>query len=234
MERVVMKKNPPNSFRQTSRCAICESICHWEAECPHNHEKQAKAAAERGDFGLFSNAVQKCYVEKLAGQAFGCALLDSGCTKTICGSFWWQCYKNSTNEKDQADIVYEPSIRTFKFRDSKVIKSTHKAYIPAYIENKKFRIETEVVDKELPLLLSKKSMKNTQMIIDSANDSAQSSDFHIKLEITGSGFYTIPLSKTRNFLNNNINQGEEKAFIADDVDNMSYQEKEIMVTKLHN
>ena len=59
-----IKKNPPNSFGQTSRCAICESICHWAAECPHNHEKQAKDAAEQPDFELFSNAVQEGYVEK--------------------------------------------------------------------------------------------------------------------------------------------------------------------------
>ena len=152
-----MKKNPPNSFGQTSRCAICESICHWPAECPHNHEKQAKDAAEQADFELFSNAVQECYVEKLVGETLSCALLDSGCTKTVCGSFWLQCYKNSLDEKDQANIVYEPSIRTFKFGDSKVIKSTHKAYIPAYIGNRKVRIETEVVDKELLLPLSKRS-----------------------------------------------------------------------------
>ena len=54
------------------------------------------------------------------------------------------------------------------------------------------------------------------------------------MEITSSGHYTIPLSKTRNFLNNNINQEEEKAFIAVDVDKISYQEKEKMATKLHN
>ena len=34
--------------------------------------------------------------------------------------------------------------------------------------------------------------------------------------------------------NSNINKEEEKAFIAVDVDKMSYQEKEKMVTKLHN
>ena len=51
-------------------------------------------------------------VEKLAGETLSCALLDSGCTKTACGSCWLQCYKNSLNENDQANIVYEPSIRT--------------------------------------------------------------------------------------------------------------------------
>ena len=35
-------------------------------------------------------------------------------------------------------------------------------------------------------------------------------------------------------MNNNINQQEEKAFIAVDVDKMSYHEKEKMATKLHN
>ena len=111
-----------------------------------------------------------------------------------------QCYKNSLDEKDQANIVYEPSRRTFKFGDSKVIKSTHKAYIPGYIGNRKVHIETEVVDKELPLLLSKEAMKKAGMMIDFTNDSAQIFGFDINLEITSSGHYTIPLSKTRSFL----------------------------------
>ena len=112
------------------------------------------------------------------------------------------------------------------FGDSEVIKSTHKAYIPAYIGNRKVCIETEVVDKELPLLPSKEAMKKAGMMIDFTNDSAQIFGFHINLEITSSGHHTIPLLKTRNFLNNNINQEEEKTFIAVDVDKMSYQEKE--------
>ena len=91
----MMKKYPDNSFGQTSRCAIYESIYHWVAECPHNHENQAKDAAKQADFELFSNAVQECYVEKLVGETLSCALLDCGCTKTVCGTFWLQCYKNS-------------------------------------------------------------------------------------------------------------------------------------------
>ena len=63
-----MKKNPPNSFGQPRRCVIYESICHWAAEYPHNHEKQVKDATEQADFELFSNAVQECYVEKLVGE----------------------------------------------------------------------------------------------------------------------------------------------------------------------
>ena len=90
------------------------------------------------------------------------------------------------------------------------------------------------MDKELPFLLSKEPMKKAEMLIDFTNDSAQIFSFHINLEITSSGHYTIPLSKTRNCLNSNINLEEEKAFIAVDVDKMSYQEKEKMVTKLHN
>ena len=77
-----------------------------------------------------------------------------------------------------------------------MIKSTHKAYIPVYIGNRKVRIETEVVDKELPLLLSKKAMKKAGMMIDFTNDSVQIFGFHINLKITSSGHYTIPLSKT--------------------------------------
>ena len=98
-------------------------------------KKQAKDAAEQTGFQLFSNAVQECYVEKLVSETLSCALLDSGCTKMVCGSFWLQCYENSLDQKDQANIVYEHSIRIFTFGDSKVISLTHKAYIPGYIGN---------------------------------------------------------------------------------------------------
>ena len=92
------------------------------------------------------------------------------------------------------------------------------------------------MDKELPVLLSKEAMKKAGMMINFTNDSAQILGFHINLEITSSGHHTsISLSKTRNFLNNNINQEEEKVFMAVDVDKMSYQEKEKMAMfKLHN
>ena len=109
-----------------------------------------------------------------------------------------QCYNNSLDEKDQANIVYEPSIRTFKFGDSKVIKSNRKAYIPAYIGNRTVRTEKEVVDKKLHLLLSKEAMKKAGLMIDFTNDSAQIFGFHINMEIT----------KAKNFLNNTINQKE--------------------------
>ena len=72
-------------------------------------------------------------------------------------------------------------IGTFKFGDSKVIKSTHNAYMPTYTGNRKVHIETEVVDKELPLLLSKEAMKKAGMMIDFTNDSAQIFGFHINL-----------------------------------------------------
>ena len=93
-------------------------------------------------------------------------------------------------------MVYEPSIKTFKFGDSEVIKSTHKVYIPACIGNKKVCIETEVVDKEPPLLMSKEAVKKAGMMTDFTNDSAQIFGFHINLETISSGHYTIPLSKT--------------------------------------
>ena len=46
------------------------------SECPHNHEKEAKNAAEQADFELFSNAVWDCYVEKLVAETLRQVLFD--------------------------------------------------------------------------------------------------------------------------------------------------------------
>ena len=119
------------------------------------------------------------------------------------------------------------NIRTLSFGDSKVIKSTHKAYVPVYIGNRRVHIETEVGDKELSLLLSKEAMKEAGMR-DFINDSAQ------KFVFTSTCKYTVTIVEDKKLLEQHMNQEEEKASIAVDVDKMSCQEKEKMATKVHN
>ena len=91
------------------------------------------------------------FVEKLVGETLSCALVNSGCTNTVCGSLWLQCYKNSLDEKDQANIVYEPSIRTFKFGDRKVIKSQPtKLIYQLILETGKFALRQKLWIRSFP------------------------------------------------------------------------------------
>ena len=58
------------------------------------------------------------------------------------------------------------------------------------------QLTTDVVDCNIPLLLSKRSMKSVGMILDFKNDKATVGKERrdIKLKITKSGHYALPLS----------------------------------------
>ena len=37
---------------------------------------------------LFSQEMHECYMAKFVGETLNCAVLDSGCTKNVCGESW--------------------------------------------------------------------------------------------------------------------------------------------------
>ena len=56
-------------------------------------------------------------MENFVGETLGCAVLDSGCTKTVCGSLWLKYYEESLQPDDLANMSYGQSDRKFKFGD---------------------------------------------------------------------------------------------------------------------
>ena len=71
-----------------------------------------------------------------------------------------------------------------------------KAVIPCNIAGKNVSLKTDVVKKEIPLLLSKESMKGAESKIDFVNDRIDMFDKDILLHFTTSGHYAIPLNET--------------------------------------
>ena len=46
--------------------------------------------------------------DKLLGTTIGSAIVDSGCTKTVCGDVWLNTYLDSLSQKDRK-LVYTES-----------------------------------------------------------------------------------------------------------------------------
>ena len=67
---------------------------------------------------------------------------------------------------------------------------------PAMIDGKKIRITSDVIDGEIPLLLSKHSMKQADTQIDFSNDKAKMLEKKLKLQFTVSGHYAIPIGNS--------------------------------------
>ena len=85
------------TYGNISRCNTCESIYHWSTECP---EKRYEA-----EISLFSNDIQECYMTEILKETMNCAVLGSGCTRTICGDVWLKVFSESLNTVDAAKII---------------------------------------------------------------------------------------------------------------------------------
>ena len=76
--------------------------------------------------------------------------------------------------------------------EMKVVASEKSVVIPCNIAGKNVSLKTDVVKSEIPLLLSKESMKAAESKIDFVNDRINISGKDIHLHFTTSGHYAIP------------------------------------------
>ena len=80
-------------------------------------------------------------LKRFTVESFGAAILDSGASKTVCGRMWIDCYTESLSGKETESVKHTDSKNSFK------------------IGIKNVMIETDVVNAEIPLLLSKEILK---------------------------------------------------------------------------
>ena len=60
--------------------------------------------------------------------------------------------------------------------------------------NRHIQISTDIVDKDIPLILSRDAMKKAGMTIDFTTDSTTFFNSNVPLHVTQSGHYTLPLT----------------------------------------
>ena len=124
----------------------------------------------------------------------GHALLDCGCSRTVCGVSWLNDYMGTLTDYDKSSIVESDSDASFTFEDGVNISSLKRVVLPCYIHGKRCEIETDVVDCKVPLLLSKKAMKRGKMCLDFEKDTVVVGGKPLKLNVSLVGHYLMPLS----------------------------------------
>merc|ERR1719233_1279170 len=87
----------------------------------------------------------------------------------------------------------EYSKRLFQFGNNGMLRSLGKYSVPAVIAGMKCNIEFDVINSDIPLLLSKKAMKAMKMRIDLDKDTACVWGVTIDLKTAESGHYLLPL-----------------------------------------
>ena len=182
------KKNPLDKYGRVTKCGICQSILHWARDCPDRESGTGE------QISLFSNEIQGPYLPQFLKETINCAILDCGCVKSVCGSKWLDIYTQSLSKDEQEQIDEKPSNARFRFGvGGPVYTSERKINLPAILGKKKVLIETDIIDCDLPLLLSKESMKRAETEICFKNDEVSMLGERLKLQFTSSGHYAVPL-----------------------------------------
>ena len=84
----------------------------------------------------------------------------------------------------------------FKFGGGTCLKSKGGYSLPAVIAGKEVMIKTDVVESDIPLLLSRTAMKKAAIKMDLENDTATIMLKEVALNLTTSGHYCIPIDKS--------------------------------------
>ena len=193
-----------NWRRGYGRCFICDAEGHWARDCPKRKLNNEGSSHDRnnqeGFYGndvpqhtLMASAVCEATTTPLNAETIGHILLDSGCSKTVCGIQWYESFLETLSEREVSMIKHEESSAVFKFGDGKFFKSRSCVSFPCMLNGEYVTISTDIVDCDIPLLFSRSSMKRAGMNINLVDDTAIVFGRRMKLSTTTSGHYTIPI-----------------------------------------
>ena len=97
-------------------------------------------------------------------------------------------------DKEKLKVQYNKSNTLFRFGDSSVQHATKSVKISAQINKNNIKINADVIDGEIPLLLSKGAMKKAGAVINLEKDEVIMFGKKIKLFQTKTGHYCVALN----------------------------------------
>ena len=216
--RAVRKQNPTDIEGNLMTCNICQSVMHFSRDCPHSYENIKKKDSTHQAV-LFTGESKELSV--LLCESINSAILDSGCSSTVAGKDWIKWYLDSLNDSDRKEVYATSSDTVFKSGGGEKRTSLQKLTLPCYLAGNKCSIETDVIESDIPLLMSKTAMKKAGMKLDLLNDKAEIFGREVLLQNTSSGHHSVPL--------NNVEVPIEQCLFS----NCSALEKEKRIVKLH-
>ena len=110
-----------------------------------------------------------------------------------------QLFEDS-NWNDVQKVVEESSSTSFRFGDGNSTIANKSVTIPVRIGNEDIMIKTDIIDSDLPLLLSKDAMKKGDVKIDFARDKVHFLNQNVDTVFFSSSHYAISISRTEQLL----------------------------------
>ena len=133
--------------------------------------------------------------DRLLGETIGHCVVDSGCTRTVCGDVWLNTYLDSLTSRDRMSVFTTNSTCHFRFGDGEVYTSSRAVHIPVYIGSEVAVLTTQVVSANIPLLLSRDSLKKADAHMNFQDDTINSFGVNIPMIISESGHCCLSLSR---------------------------------------
>ena len=193
--------NPAGGNGKPLLCKSCGSYRHMIAECSDSWENRAPRVniteEDNQEEAVLFTGYRKQSINQLGVEARNCAVLDSACSSTVCGQNWMDCYLESLDPCDRAKVKTSKGEKVFKFGGGERLKSKGSYCIPAVLAGNEVSVRADVVDSEIPLLLSMDAMKRAKMKLDLENDTAEILGVKVALNHTSSGHYCVPIDKTK-------------------------------------
>ena len=172
---------------------------HLAAQCPHKNDHEAFTTEETSEQEalLTTNITLITSNDSdLLAKNIGFGILDSACTKTVAGQPWIEEYLQTMTqaEKTEAQNSKSTTKSIFRFGDGVETASLYKINIPVRIGSKIMKLQVDVVNNNIPLLISKPTMQKMKMTLDFEHNTATVSGETIRLNTTESGHFCIPLT----------------------------------------
>ncbi len=169
-------------------------------------------------------------LSKFTAEALNASALDTCCSSSVTGMKWLKIYMQAI-PKHLKHLLTGPhnSRTTFTFGNQQSLKSQGIYKIPVIIANEIHELDIDVIDSDIPLLLSKDHMKKLGIAINLINDTATANGKPIKLHTTSAGHYII------NLLGQDDNEDSKvmEHVMLIDLEKATIREQYKMLTKLH-
>ena len=199
-------KNPLDSNGKVTRCWICDSVNHWSKQCPDREswsvfEETSPKGVEMNVGETFHALTlhmsdHKTYGLDLVSESCTSAVVDTGPSKTVCGDTWFRNYFNTLNEQEKMQVKYFKGNNVFSFGNKQVIKSSKVVDIPVKIGKVNAVVKADIINMNIPLLLSLDSLKKGGVTnFDLMDETITILDQKIKLKYSKSGHLLLPLTE---------------------------------------
>ena len=136
----------------------------------------------------------KVELSKFTSETINCAAMDTCCTANVAGKKWTDIFIRSMTENMKAKLEGPFKSNTaFKFGNQGELSSIGCYKLPVKIGGENYKIDVDIIDSDIPLLLSKNEMRRLGIGIDMKRDKVTINDRPLVVNTTSAGHYIIDL-----------------------------------------